>query len=115
MAAPSFIAGIQRISSSLKPLPASMQTRIDLRINKRVLFRGALTLQGEVDLVTTPVSRPVRLYHAPTGVLARETMSDPAGLYSFTGLNDIDYYYIVAVNDALGPYDTAITRRLKPS
>lgn len=80
-------------------------------------FGGAGQISGTVKNLGTPdfpVWRRVRLFHLRTGMLIRETWSDPVtGAYTFTRLNPLHKFTAIAY-DHTGQYNAVVSDDLTP-
>jgi hypothetical protein len=72
---------------------------------------GTTKIKGTPDV---PVSRRVRLFDLKTGILVRETWSDPAtGVYEFVDIDPAREYLVVA-HDHTRTYNAAVADLVTP-
>jgi len=114
---PKAVMSVLKASTS-SPLPAtSMRKPLSVLFAKDWNFGGKGIVSGTVKTKGTPdypVSRKVRLFHETTGLLVKETWSDPVtGAYSFPYVRT-DYIYTVVSYDHTGVNRAVIANGLKP-
>lgn len=60
------------------------------------------TISGTVSQQGTPAARNVRCYRRSDGQIAGQTALSTGGAYTFTGLDPVEKYYVVALDDDAG-------------
>lgn len=105
----------------LQPTPSGIYTIQPKRLDARAeslgdqwwgglgRIAGTVQIKGRPD---SPVARKVRLFDVRTGILVRETWSDPVtGAYAFTGL-DPTRDYLALAHDHTRQYNAVVADRL---
>ena len=99
------------------PVPSPSYSSIATQVSRDTFYEGrgyitaTVKIKGSPDV---PVARRVKLHETLSGNLVRETWSDAAGNYTFTGIDPANTYYAVAF-DHTGVYQGVVADKLTPT